>query len=266
MNPDLESILGTENAASPGMTGPPTADPQGWEDGKPTSPKQAAFDPVNLGAGLVLSMPTVDLAPDSVALMIPAEADAFVRKNSEGAVTGAFSLMRGVLNGPVVELNAANRLALFGAYENGERDGGFRLWGPQQRRLLYSQYAGGTKRGLTCVFKNGQPRYVEVSDQRGVKAEFLIHFTGRKPQVIAKRDFSPDDANERRAARARLTLLEATLTKHEHMYQAQSEAWWEGGRKRREPTAAAGGRANASGRGAKLGAYFSALIRGGEAP
>lgn len=266
MNPDLASILGSDGA----MTDQQTAELRNWEDDASFSPELGGFDPINLGGGIILSMAMVDISPDSVAMMLPAEGDVFNRKNSDGAVTGVFSSVRGVLEGPAMELSTASRLSLFGAYEHGKRDGDFRIYGKQQKRLLYSRYSRGIKQGLTCVFRNGLPRYIEVSAGRGIKDEFLIRFEGRKPQVIARRDFSPEDELERPVARARLAALESSLASRERIYGKQLEAWWVGIEKQRATASARGGKINPSLRGQMRqtgdSATFSTLLRGALAP
>ncbi len=233
-----------------------------WESDEANfNPKLAEFPRIEFGSGLFLGNEMIDITPKQIEGLVPSDADIFRRTGSEGKLTGAFASVRGKLDGPGLELFPGNLLENFGVYDDGKRHGVFRMWGAQQKRLLYSQYSKGAKVGITCVFRNGLPRYIELSDRSGVRDEFLVRFENRsQPKVIQKDDFTPADIQERDQARARLKVLEGNFAERERIYRKQFGEWWEGVKKQRAIAMGPGKRNAISARGKAVDAQNAAAM------
>jgi antitoxin component YwqK of YwqJK toxin-antitoxin module len=148
----------------------------------------------------------------------PSDQPFFAEKYSSGHLKGISVREEDKLNGVSATLHENGNLKSFASYPHGVRDGDFRLWDEDRTLLLVSQYREGMKHGVTCLFQNGEPWYIQEWQQNVLKSETIL--VRKETQFVAA-----EDSSQSALARTRLASAEEKFKRDEVEAKNRLKKW-----------------------------------------
>jgi antitoxin component YwqK of YwqJK toxin-antitoxin module len=136
------------------------------------SPAQAD-DSIQLPSGTTVKISSFAASPKWKECF-PADHAFFAEKYGEGSLKGMHSRYSGRLDGASAILHENGNLKMLMYVPGGQRQGACRVWDENRQMVLYAKYKDDKKHGVTCLFKDGAPWFVQEWDQGTLQSETLV--------------------------------------------------------------------------------------------
>lgn len=196
----------------------------------PPGPSRPAHVPssfsIKLPSGLEFSSMAMELPADWVSKRFPRSANVCVGKYLNGKTRNICGYYNTKLHGACAVLFEDGHLDTLADYHMGSRDGWVRLWNEDAERLYFGEYKRGTKHGLTCVFRNDLPWYIQEYDKGNLACVYLVIQKSGSFEAIREKDFTPEHARECALARDRLADLESQVDQREANVKKSVREWF----------------------------------------
>ena len=209
------------------------------------------------------------LPADWVEKYFPRGANVSVGKYPNDKVQSICSYYQTKLDGAAATLYENGKLCTLANYHMAARDGWIRVWNENMERLYFAEYKRGKKHGLTCLFRDDLPWYVQQYEKGDLVGAYLVTQKSNPLEAIREQDLTPDGAKECALARNKSSELESQMDQGEVKLKKSVREWFlEADKDIKQARAAAQGtqgrqaiieRQNA--RGAARGAAFRDLHR-----
>ncbi len=148
-------------------------------------------DSIQLPSGTVFKVASFETHPKWKEVF-PPDRPFFAEQFSEGQLKGIHSRYVAMLNGASAMLYENGNVKALANYPKGQRQGPCRIWDEEKRMLLYAQYKDDKKHGVTCLFKNGIPWFVQQWNMDSLEKETIVvrkggeYIPAEDPQELAK--------------------------------------------------------------------------------
>ena len=180
-------------------------------------PPTRAYQPlpttaVKLPSGFALNDAVLEIPHDWLDRFFPSMDNVYANKYPNGKIQAIFHFgQQGKLDGHAATLYETGELQTLGSYTANSLDGPLRVWEKNKQRLLYAEYKRGKKQGVSCLFRDGLPWFVQDCDKDQVKSRYLVKFTGVTPVVRPDKGLSDPEKKELESAEQKLAELEEQM-------------------------------------------------------
>ncbi len=182
-----------------------------------------------LPSGRSLSRTDWDIPGNWHARYFPENTHPCVDHFPSDAIRGVYSFDdHGRLHGWCAGLNQDGKLRVLAKYYQAHRDGPLRAWDDSRRLVLYAEYIRGNNNGVTCLFRDGNPPFVQEWDKGQLIGEYLITTDGNgPPTAVSIKDLREQQAKEAAEAQAKLCEFQAEMDKSENELKRRVKDWWD---------------------------------------
>lgn len=140
---------------------------------------------LELPSGRALTQKTLDIPQDWLANSFPNNAPTVEVKHPNQEVRAVATFRGTKIDGIAATFDEGGQLESLGRYDEADLDGVLRLWNKEGHRHFYGEYTKGNKNGLTCLFREDVPWYIQEWDNGALKGGYLVKWTGTTPVVIS---------------------------------------------------------------------------------
>lgn len=190
---------------------------------------------IALPSGAVLTEAMLGVPDQWQRKLFPEDVAVFVSKYPDDSVQGVFAMKNAKIEGWAAMLYEDGRLQSLASYKDTRLHGSLKQWEENGNRLLYAEYAGGKKQGLTCLFCAGRPWLVQECDRGTVKTECLVKWSGNVPRAVPSDYLDADsgkwwvalmDFAEMSEACQKLAAIEDEMKQSEPKLKQQAAKWF----------------------------------------